>query len=96
MKLTWLWLIPILLTNQVPIEKPDTNFKTIHQIQAEQNRPDSIQQANPAPAETAAAPLPTTRFLGTTSLFVVVFVLLVIVICLLVILGFRRRRVRTS
>lgn len=85
-----------MLTSQAPIEKPDTNFKTIHQIQTEQNRPDPIRSGNPTPAETTAAPLPVRRVLGTTTLLVVVFILLVIVVCLLVILDFQRQRFKSS
>ncbi len=88
-----LTLIPALALSAVPVEKPDTNFKSIHQVQSEQNRPDSsVRPGNPAPVNTAAAAAPVNRTLSMATLLVVVFIILVIVVCVVVIFSFRRKK----
>ena len=88
-----LTLIPALALSAVPVEKPDTNFKSIHQVQSELNRPDSsVRPGNPAPVDTTAVIPPANKVLSTATLFVVVFIILVITVCVVIIFGFRRKK----
>lgn len=89
--LLFIFMIPALLCRAAPAEKPDTGFQSIHQVQAQQNQPDSsARPGNPAPVDTAAAPV--NRVLGTVTLLVVLFIVLVITVCLVIIFSFRRKR----
>lgn len=85
-------LIPALYLSAAPVEKPDTNFKSIHQVQSEQNRPDPVRPGNPAPVDTVAVAPPANKILGTATLFVVVFILLLITVCVAIVFIFRRKK----
>jgi hypothetical protein len=87
--------ILIILPGVTP-EKPDTNFKSIHQVQSEKHaadtlRPDTVKKIEPARVELIPAVVPKTKALSYASLFVVVILLLTILILILILIRSRRK-----
>jgi hypothetical protein len=77
-------------------EKPDTNFKSIHQVQSEEHRTDTlrldtVKRNEPVRTESLPAVVSKVKALGYASLFIVVLILLVILIVILVVIRYRQK-----
>jgi len=77
-------------------EKPDTNFKSIHQVQSEEHTadtlsPDTFRRNEPVKTESIPKVVPKVKVLGYASLFIVILILLVILIVILVVIRYRQK-----
>lgn len=78
-------------------EKPDTNFKSIHQVQSEEMkndtvRPDTVKITNPARGDSLPAIVPRVKALSSTTLLLVIIILLLILIVILILIRSRQKK----
>jgi uncharacterized membrane protein len=67
-------------------ERPDTNFKSIHQVQTEEHSADTLKH------DTAAPPaVPTSKAIGYATYFLIVVLMLVILVVVLVLIRTRNK-----
>lgn len=79
-----------------PAGRPDTNFKSIHQLQSEEHEGDTLRsdtavKHEPVPVDSNPKAVPPVKTLGFATLLVVVIIILIILIALLLILRYRRK-----
>jgi uncharacterized membrane protein YukC len=76
-------------------EKPDTNFKSIHQIQSQEHaadtlRPDTVKENTTVKTEFPPAVVPKVKTLSYASLLIVVLILLLILLVILIVIRHRQ------
>jgi cytochrome bd-type quinol oxidase subunit 1 len=79
-----------------PEGRPDTNFKSIHQLQSEEHkgdtlRSDTVIKREPGPVDVNPKAVPPVKALGFATLLVVVIIILIILITILLVLRYRRK-----
>jgi len=79
-----------------PVGRPDTNFKSIHQLQSEEHRGDTLRsdtaiKHKPVPVDSNPKAVPPVKALGFATLLVVVIIILIILIAILLVLRYRRK-----
>jgi uncharacterized membrane protein len=77
--------IGFILPAAVP-ERPDSNFKSIHQVQAEEHASDTLQ-----PDTAVKPPLPNLKAVGYATYFLVVVLLLIILLVVLILIRSRQK-----
>jgi hypothetical protein len=77
-------------------ERPDSNFKSIHQVQSQEHArdtlpPDTAAGKKPAAADSVSVPVPGSKTLSYATYFLVIILLLAILTVILILLRSRHK-----